>query len=112
MQCEWVANNKFRTYGDYTDQFYTGRRVHLDRLTGSDPMVTVASASLSSGWTVVTTRSSSVANNVVRFRWGIPSVGPKGSLPAHTHTGDDQGGLITVTGVSSAQIYAFAFGGW
>lgn len=112
MQAEWVANNKFRVYGDYTNDFPSGRRVYLDHAIGSDVICTVTSASLASSFTTVTLAESSVGANVRRVQWGIPSVGPKGALPAHTHTGNDDGGALSTSGLSSAMRYAFAFGGW
>lgn len=111
MQAEWVANNKFRVYGDKTDDFASGRRVYLDHAIGSDVVCTVTGTSLASSYTTVTLAESSVGTNIRRVQWGIPSVGPKGALPAHSHTGNSDGGALSTSGLSSAMLYAFAFGG-
>jgi len=94
MIATYISTNSFSVVGDRIIELYSGRRLKLDCGLDSIRYSTVLLSSYIDSSTVVLITEDVITTNLVTALYGIVGTGETGSLPTHTHIGNDLGGNL------------------
>lgn len=96
MDAIYISNNSFKVLSDKTSEFISGRRLKLNCGVDGTIYATVITSSLSGSETIVTIKDGNITPNLIDVLYGVVSPGITGSVPEHTHNGDEgSGGQIS-----------------
>lgn len=100
IDAAYIASNKFKVYGDRTDEFVAGRRVKADCGEDGVRFFTVKSSSYSSPITYVTVEEDNVSSHLYQVLYSVVAPGATGGLPTHDHSSKEQGGNLELKSMS------------
>lgn len=102
----YISASSFSVIGDKTSSFNPGRRVKTNCGVDGSIYVTVQSSSMGVSDTTILIREATLTSNLTECLYATTDAGIDGSLPAHTHADDSQGGEVPITEMTGASMSA------
>jgi hypothetical protein len=94
MALVYLNNAQFREDFDQTDKYAVGRRLKVDCGTDGVFYTHVMDAVYGGDVTTVDIADPVLTGNLTSIQVGVISAGDEGTLPVHSHSSDEQGGVI------------------
>ena len=92
MDASYVSVSSFKVLGNLTGEFNVGRRVRCQQNVDGIKYATVSGTSYAAGYTTVVIDESELTSNLTEAHYGIIQTGSIGSMPVHTHQGNEGDG--------------------